>query len=153
MGGWVLRKVLSVLSAIAGWASALILLGYIAGQKLLPHFDPQFMPPGTEPHSLCYGWWMDIGSSYAVSCRASWLWPVAAWMNVSSALITYTLRWLMMALGRDLGGGRLDGFSLGSFLALGIFAVPTLLLLILGANYWIGVARRFVQTRKSSANG
>lgn len=121
----------------------LLLVGYIAGQRLLPHFDPQFAPPGTAPHALCYGWWMDVGSHYAVSCRTPWLWPVTVWMNLSGAFLTDALRWLMMALGRDLGGGRLGTFSFGSFAALGLFALPTLLLLVFGAIYWLGVIKRF----------
>lgn len=149
-----MRIILRVLSEITGWLCALLLLGYVTGQLLLPHFDPQTAAPGAEPRTMCYGIWIDVSSSFATACSAPWLSPIATWVNISSVLLTYTLRFLLMALGRDLGGGRLGAFRWGLFEALAVFAVPTFLVLAFGINFWIGTALRvFGWRRKSSVSG
>ncbi|MFZ1990316.1 MAG: hypothetical protein WAW96_11165 [Alphaproteobacteria bacterium] len=148
-----MRIILRILSEITGWLCALLVLGYVTGQRLLPHFDPQTAAPGAEPQTTCYGIWIDASSAYATTCRASWLSPIATWVNISSVLITYTLRFLMMALGRDLGGNKLGPFSTGLFEALAVFAVPTLLVLAFGINFWIGIGWRVFGQRRSSVSG
>jgi hypothetical protein len=147
-----LRKFLRILSEITGWIAALLLVG-AASANFLPHFDPHLAPPGSEPPYACYGMWNNISSTYAFTCHTSWLRPLATWVNVSCVLITYTLRFLLMAIGRDYNGRPLTEFSSGLFEALAVFAVPTLLVLGFGVNFWFGVVRASLRRRKSSVRG
>ena len=147
-----MRKFLRILSEIAGWICALLVLGYVTA-NFLPHFDPQLAPPGSAPPYACYGTWIDASSTYAFTCRTSWLRPIATWVNLSGVLLTYTLRFVLMAAGRDLGGGRLGSFNFALFEALAVFALPTLLVLGFGVNFWFGVARASLRRRKSSVSG
>jgi len=141
-----LRIVLKILSEIAGWVCALLVLGVIAA-NFLPHFDPQLVAPGSAPRYACYGIWNDIGSTYAFTCQTPWLRPFATWVNISCILITYTLRFLLMALGRGYDGHHLATFDTGLFEALAIFAVPTLLVLGFGLNFWLAIASRAFSPR------
>lgn len=130
----------------------MLLLGYVTGQALLPHFDPLYAAPGSLPQTLCYGLWVDLSTSYATTCRVSWLWPMATWVNLSGALISYTLRFLLMAFGRGIDGAPLDHFNVGLFEALAVFAVPTALVLIVGVLFWIHIARQAFMPRRSSVS-
>ena len=146
-----MRILLRILSEIAGWLCALLMLGVITA-NVLPHFDPE-LAPGSTPSHACYGIWNPIGSTYAFTCQTPWLRPFATWVNISCVLITYTLRFLLMALGRGYDGHHLATFDSGLFEALAVFAVPTLLVLGFGAHFWFGVVSRAFARRRSSVNG